>query len=68
MRFAPPRRLTALLFAAASAAGVIGVSAGPAQAYTVECRSSGISCISFSGYAGRSTWNFPVNSNGNNCV
>ncbi len=63
-----PRRPATLLLAAASAVGVIGISAGPAQAYTLECRTSSIACISFSGYAGRSTWGFPVNSTGNNCV
>lgn len=68
MRLLPRRRLPAFLIAAASALGVIGISAAPARAYSIECRSSSISCISFSGYAGRSTWGFPVNSTGNNCV
>jgi hypothetical protein len=68
MRRLPSRRPTTLLLAAASAVGVIGVNAGPAQAYTLDCRASSTACLSFSGFTGQSTWGFPVNSTGNNCV
>lgn len=33
-----------------------------------ECKAADISCISFSGYQGRSVWGFPVGRTGNNCV
>lgn len=46
------------------------VAPAHAEAATIvyECRSAGIGCISFSGYAGKSVWGYPVNSTGNNCV
>ncbi|WP_406830247.1 CHAP domain-containing protein [Pedococcus sp. KACC 23699] len=33
-----------------------------------ECKQYSTGCVSFSGYAGRSVWGYPVNSSGNNCV
>lgn len=69
MHLLPRRRLLTLLLAAASALGVVGTSAGPAAAaYSLECRSSGTSCLTFAGYRGSSTWGYGVNSTGNNCV
>lgn len=48
----------------------LAVSAPQAGAATLsrECKASSIACISFSGYAGKSVWGYPVNSTGNNCV
>ncbi|WP_270889511.1 CHAP domain-containing protein [Pedococcus sp. 5OH_020] len=58
--------LTLLLLAATT----LGITALPAQAATMvrECKASSVACISFSGYAGRSVWGFPVSASGNNCV
>ena len=41
-----------------------------AQAETLvrECKAANISCISFSGYNGKSVWGYPVSASGNNCV
>lgn len=49
---------------------VLGATTSPAGAATLsrECKADSISCISFSGYAGKSVWGYPVNSTGNNCV
>ncbi|SDO78042.1 CHAP domain-containing protein [Pedococcus dokdonensis] len=60
-------RLAALALAATA---VTATLAGPASAETMvrECKASSISCISFTGYAGKSVWGYPVSSNGNNCV
>ena len=33
-----------------------------------ECKATNVSCISFSGYAGKSVWGYPVSASGNNCV
>ncbi|KQU70476.1 CHAP domain-containing protein [Phycicoccus sp. Root101] len=48
----------------------LAVTAPPASAATLsrECKANSIACISFSGYAGKSVWGYPVNSSGNNCV
>lgn len=65
------RALARLATAAVLATAGIGAaqSGALASGYVWECKvSSGISCISFSGYSGRSTWGFPVNSSGNNCT
>jgi len=45
-------------------------TSGPASAATMvrECKVTGNGCVSFSGYAGRSTWGYPVSSRGTNCV
>jgi surface antigen len=60
-------RLAALALAAT--AGLV-VLAAPAQAGTFvrECKAYNVSCISYSGYSGKSVWGFPVGSTGNNCV
>jgi surface antigen len=60
-------RLTALALAAT--AGLV-TSAPAAQADTLvrECKASNISCISYSGYAGKPVWGYPVGPTGNNCV
>jgi surface antigen len=55
--------------ALAVSAGLVTL-APPAEAATLvrECKSTGISCVSYSGYAGTSVWGFPVGPTGNNCV
>jgi surface antigen len=60
-------RLAVLALAATAS---IATLAAPANAATMvrECKASNISCISFSGYAGKSVWGYPVGSTGNNCV
>jgi surface antigen len=56
-------------FALIGATG-LALTTGAASAATItyECKTSSIGCISFSGYAGKSVWGYPVNSTGNNCV
>ncbi|MGA8978911.1 MAG: CHAP domain-containing protein [Pedococcus sp.] len=67
-------RLTVYLARAGSVAllAITALAASPSHAGAAtlsrECKASSISCISFSGYAGRSVWGYPVNSTGNNCV
>jgi len=63
-------RLAALALAATAALGWVGGLAAPAGAATMvrECKATNVSCISFSGYAGRSIWGYPVSASGNNCV
>ncbi len=39
-----------------------------ASAYSVQCEDAGIGCISQYGYAGESTWGYPVDRAGNNCT
>lgn len=48
----------------------LAVSTAPAGAASIvyECRASSTSCITFSGYAGKSVWGYPVNKTGNNCT
>jgi surface antigen len=60
-------RLAAL--ALAVSAGLVPL-APSAQAETLvrECKAADISCISFSGYNGKSVWGYPVGASGNNCV
>jgi surface antigen len=60
-------RLAALGLAAT--AGLVTL-ASPAQAETLvrECKAYNVSCISYSGYAGKSVWGYPVGATGNNCV
>ena len=60
-------RLAAL--ALAVSAGLVTL-APSAQAETLvrECKAANISCISFSGYNGKSVWGYPVSASGNNCV
>jgi surface antigen len=60
-------RLAVLALAATAS---IATLAAPANAATMvrECKASDISCISFSGYAGKSVWGYPVGTTGNNCV
>jgi surface antigen len=47
---------------------VVPVNGAQAAGIVYECKSSTTSCITFSGYAGRSVWGYPVNATGNNCV
>jgi surface antigen len=70
MRSRLHRACSRLALAALVAATAIVTVSEPSQAETIvyECRASTISCISFSGYAGRSVWGYPVNSSGNNCT
>ena len=60
-------RLAVLALAAAASMAAL---AAPANAATMvrECKASSVSCIAFSGYAGKSIWGYPVSANGNNCV
>ncbi|MEP6855217.1 MAG: CHAP domain-containing protein [Pedococcus sp.] len=57
---------------AAALLAVTGLAAGSPQAGAAtlsrECKADSIACISFSGYAGKSVWGYPVNATGNNCV
>ena len=48
----------------------MAISPAPAGAASIvyECRASSTSCITFSGYAGKSVWGYPVNRTGNNCT
>jgi surface antigen len=61
----PPFRLLLLLCAAAL---LLSSTPDRATAYGVDCNSASISCISNTGYAGRSTWGYPVDGAGNNCT
>jgi surface antigen len=63
-------RLAALALAATAALGSFVAVAAPAGAATMvrECKATNVSCISFSGYAGKSIWGYPVSASGNNCV
>jgi surface antigen len=60
-------RLSAALLLGATALGASATTAG-AGTIVYECRASSTACLSFSGYAGRSVWGYPVNSTGNNCT
>jgi surface antigen len=57
------------VLALAATASVTALAA-PANGATMvrECKASNVSCISFSGYAGKSIWGYPVSASGNNCV
>lgn len=70
MRSRLHRALSQLALAALVAAAALAIGPQPSEAATIvyECRASSIGCISFSGYAGRSVWGYPVNSTGNNCT
>ncbi|GAA2160521.1 CHAP domain-containing protein [Pedococcus bigeumensis] len=63
-------RLAALALTASAAMAVTATVAAPAHADTMvrECKATNISCIAFSGYAGKSVWGYPVSASGNNCV
>jgi surface antigen len=63
-------RLAPALALALTVTAGLAVAASPAGAETMvrECKASNISCISFSGYNGKSVWGFPVGSTGNNCA
>lgn len=60
-------RLAALALAATATTAAL---AGPARAETMvrECKATGVSCVAFSGYPGKSVWGYPVSSHGTNCV
>ncbi|KRE55314.1 CHAP domain-containing protein [Phycicoccus sp. Soil748] len=60
-------RLLALTLVATA---LVAVAPRTAQAAGLvsECKAYSTGCISFSGYAGKSVWGYPVNSSGNNCV
>ena len=60
-------RIGAVALLGATALAATAPQAGAAT-LSRECKAYSISCISFSGYAGRSVWGYPVNSTGNNCV
>ncbi len=64
------RALARLAVLALATTAGLAVAAGAAQADTMvrECKAYSVSCVSFSGYSGKSVWGFPVNSTGNNCV
>jgi len=64
------RRGAQLLALALLATGLTGLAAPSASAETMvrECKVTGVGCVSYSGYAGRSVWGYPVTSRGNNCV
>jgi surface antigen len=68
------RRLAARLFPLALAVGCLAVTSvattAPAEAATMvrECKVTGNGCVSFTGYAGKSVWGYPVSSTGTNCV
>ncbi|NNM45415.1 CHAP domain-containing protein [Knoellia koreensis] len=64
------RRAAQLLTLALLTTGLTGLAAPSANAATMvrECKLTGIGCVSFSGYAGRSVWGYPVTARGNNCV
>ena len=70
MRSRLHRALSRLALAALVGAAALAIGPQPSEAATIvyECRASSIGCISFSGYAGRSVWGYPVNSTGNNCT
>ncbi len=59
---------SALLASILALGGLFAVEAPAHAAIAFECKTTTISCISFSGYAGKSVWGYPVNSSGNNCV
>jgi surface antigen len=65
IRLARPMRLLLVLLCATLA---LSATPGRAGAYAVDCQSASISCISNTGYAGRSVWGYPVDSAGNNCT
>jgi surface antigen len=60
-------RLAALALTATAGGVALAV---PAEAGTMvrECKAYNVSCISFSGYSGKSVWGYPVSASGNNCV
>jgi hypothetical protein len=70
MRSRLHRAWSRLALAALVGGTALATAPQPSQAATIvyECRSSSTSCISFSGYAGRSVWGYPVNRSGNNCT
>lgn len=60
-------RLAALVLVATAALAALASPAGAATMVR-ECKATNVSCISFSGYAGKSIWGYPVSTSGNNCV
>ncbi|MEO6412909.1 MAG: CHAP domain-containing protein [Pedococcus sp.] len=55
--------------ALAATAGLVTLApAAQAETLVRECKASNISCISYSGYAGKPVWGYPVGATGNNCV
>lgn len=65
IELARPMRFVLLLIGAALALTSAPQHAG---AYAVDCQSASISCISNTGYSGRSVWGYPVDAAGNNCT
>ena len=66
----PLVRLAILALLATTAGALAPSSSTPAAAATMvrECKTTSVSCLSFSGYTGKSVWGYPVNAQGNNCV
>ena len=65
-----PARLFALAVAVTALAAATVATTAPAEGATMvrECKVTGNGCVSFSGYAGKSVWGYPVSSRGTNCV
>jgi len=63
-------RLLALAVVATGLTVATVATTAPAEAATMvrECKVTGNGCVSFTGYAGKSVWGYPVSSRGTNCV